>query len=164
MPYEIPDGLDPSLFALAWMIGRWEGTGKGAYPGSDDFDFGQQIDFSDNGGNYLHYLSQMFEVDDQGVAVRPARPGDGDRSTAGRQQPRGRDVPSRRLCRGLYGKVTGAKIELATDAVVRTSSADDYSAGQRLYGNVDGDLLWTFDKAEGGNPLQSHLWARLRRV
>jgi hypothetical protein len=48
--------------------------------------------------------------------------------------------------------------------VVRTSSADDYSAGQRLYGNVDGDLLWTFDKAEGGNPLQSHLWARLRRV
>ena len=53
-----------------------------------------------------------------------------------------------------YGTVTGAKIELATDAVVRTASAEDYSAGQRLYGNVEGDLLWTFDKAAGGHPLQ----------
>ena len=54
-----------------------------------------------------------------------------------------------------YGTVTGAKIELATDAVVRTASAEDYSAGQRLYGNVEGDLLWTFDKAAGGHPLQT---------
>ncbi|MET0695167.1 MAG: heme-binding beta-barrel domain-containing protein, partial [Propionibacteriaceae bacterium] len=63
-----------------------------------------------------------------------------------------------------YGKITGAKIELATDAVVRTVSADDYSAGQRLYGNVEGDLLWTFDKAALGQPLQTNLWARLTRV
>ena len=63
-----------------------------------------------------------------------------------------------------YGKLSGAKIELATDAVVRTASADPYSAGQRLYGNVEGDLLWTFDKAAQGQPLQNHLWARLRRV
>ena len=32
-----------------------------------------------------------------------------------------------------YGKITGAKIELATDAVVRTSSADDY---QRASGST----------------------------
>ena len=50
-----------------------------------------------------------------------------------------------------YGKITGAKIELSTDAVVRTATAEDYSAGQRLYGNVEGDLLWTFDKAAGGH-------------
>jgi hypothetical protein len=63
-----------------------------------------------------------------------------------------------------YGKITGAKIELATDAVVRTASADEYTAGQRLYGNVEGDLLWTFDRAAQGQPLQSYQWARLRRV
>ena len=49
-----------------------------------------------------------------------------------------------------YGTIAGAKIELATDAVVRTATAEDYTAGQRLYGNVEGDLLWTFDKAAGG--------------
>ena len=48
--------------------------------------------------------------------------------------------------------------------MVRTASADEYTAGQRLYGLVEGDLLWTFDKAAGGHPLQNHLWARLRRV
>ena len=63
-----------------------------------------------------------------------------------------------------YGRITGAKIELSTDAVVRTATAQEYTAGQRLYGLVEGDLLWTFDKAAGGHPLQNHLWARLRRV
>jgi hypothetical protein len=63
-----------------------------------------------------------------------------------------------------YGQISGPKIELATDAVVRTASAEEYAAGQRLYGHVEGDLLWTFDKAAQGQPLQSHMWARLRRV
>ena len=81
MSFELSADLHPGLIAIAWMIGRWEGTGKGAYPGSEDFDFGQQIDFSHNGGNYLHYLSQMFEVDDRGWrSGRSAwRPGSGDR-------------------------------------------------------------------------------------
>ncbi|HLT59618.1 MAG TPA: FABP family protein, partial [Microlunatus sp.] len=63
-----------------------------------------------------------------------------------------------------YGKITGAKIELATDAVVRTATAAEYTAGQRLYGNVEGELLWTFDRAAGGHDLQNYLWARLQRA
>ena len=145
------------------MIGRWEGSGKGIYPGSDDFDFGQQIDFAHNGGNYLHYLSQTFEIDDAGLAVRPLTMETG----FWRPQPDGSlEVV---MCHPggyaevWYGRITGGRIELATDAVVRTSSADEYTAGQRLYGNVEGELLWTFDKAAQGHALQSHLWARLRR-
>jgi hypothetical protein len=65
------DGLHPVLMGLSWMIGRWQGTGKASYPGTEDFEFGQQIDFSHNGENYLHYLSQIFERDDDGHAVRP---------------------------------------------------------------------------------------------
>ena len=63
-----------------------------------------------------------------------------------------------------YGSITGSKIELATDAVVRTASAEEYAAGQRLYGNVAGDLLWTFDKAAQGYSLQTYMWGRLRRA
>ena len=55
-------------------------------------------------------------------------------------------------------------VSSATVSRVLTGSAEEYSAGQRLYGNVEGDLLWTFDKAAAGQPLQSHMWARLRRV
>ena len=85
----------------------------------------------------------------------------GGRSQTGRG---GGDVPPERICRGLVRPDHRPKVELPTDAVVRTASAEEYSAGQRLYGNVEGDLLWTFDKAAAGQPLQSHMWARLRRV
>ncbi|MDQ4008152.1 MAG: FABP family protein, partial [Actinomycetota bacterium] len=63
-----------------------------------------------------------------------------------------------------YGEVDGAKIELRTDAVVRTESAKEYTAGHRLYGLVEGDLMWAYDMAAMGQPLQSHLWGRLKRL
>jgi len=162
--YEIAEGLHPDLMPIAWLVGRWEGTGKGTYPDTDDFDFGQQIDFAHNGGPYLHYLSQTFEVDAEGRAVRPRS------METGFWRPQSDGALEVVLCHpaGIaevwYGTIAGAKIELATDAVIRTATAEDYSAGQRLYGTVEGDLLWTFDKAAAGRPLQSHMWARLRRV
>jgi nitrobindin-like protein len=164
VPFEIPDGLNPAVNRLAWLVGRWEGTGKGVYPGTAEFDFGQQIDFAHNGGDFLHYLSQTFEVDSEGKAVRPLS------METGFWRPQADDSLEVVMCHPSgyaevwYGKITGAKIELTTDAVVRTVTAEEYTAGQRLYGLVEGDLLWTFDKAAGGHPLQNNLWARLRRV
>lgn len=163
MPFEIPADLHPDLTALAWLLGRWEGTGRGTYPDTEDFHFGQQIDFAHNGQNYLHYLSQTFELDDDGTASKPLTMETG----FWRPQPDGSlEVV---LCHPSgyaevwYGAITGAKIELATDAIARTASAEEYNAGQRLYGYVEGDLLWTFDKAAAGHTLQNHLWGRLQR-
>ena len=163
MAFEIAADLDPLLMPIAWMIGRWEGSGKGTYPGTEDFDFGQQVDFAHNGGNYLHYLSQTFEVGPDGKAVRPLtmetgfwRPqGDGTLEVV-MSHPEG-------YTEIWYGKINGAQIELTTDAVVRTATAEDYAAGRRLYGNVEGDMLWTLYKAENGLPLQNNLWGRLVR-
>ena len=62
------------------------------------------------------------------------------------------------------GEVDNGKIELHTDAVARTASAKEYSAGHRLYGLVKGDLYWTFDMAAMGKELQNHLAAQLKRV
>ena len=62
------------------------------------------------------------------------------------------------------GTIDGAKIELVTDAVARTEEAlVPYTGGQRLYGQVEGDLLWTFDRATVDAPLQPYMWARLKR-
>jgi hypothetical protein len=161
---ETSDGLHPSLRGLAWMIGRWEGNGKATYPGSEDYDFGQQIDFAHTGQDYLHYLSQTFELGEDGAPVRSLT------METGFWRPQADGSLEVVMCHPAgyaevwYGQITGPKIELATDAVVRTASAEEYAAGQRLYGHVEGDLLWTFDKAAQGQPLQSHMWARLRRV
>jgi hypothetical protein len=62
-----------------------------------------------------------------------------------------------------YGTAAGGKLEVSTDAVVRTQTAKEYVGGHRLYGNVEGDLLYAYDMAAMGEALQPHLWARLKR-
>ncbi|MEO7005649.1 MAG: FABP family protein [Terrimesophilobacter sp.] len=65
----------------------------------------------------------------------------------------------------LYlGQVKGPRIDLATDAVVRTVTAKEHAASTRMYGLVEGHLLWAWDIAALGQPLATHASARLARV
>lgn len=65
----------------------------------------------------------------------------------------------------LYlGTVDGPRIELGTDAVVRSSTAKEYAAATRLYGLVDDHLLWAWDIAALGQDLRTHASGRLARV
>jgi hypothetical protein len=65
----------------------------------------------------------------------------------------------------LYlGQVKGPRIDLVTDAVVRTAGAKPYAAASRLYGLVDNHLLWAWDIAAFGRELGSHASARLARA
>jgi hypothetical protein len=65
----------------------------------------------------------------------------------------------------LYlGQVKGPRIDLATDAVMRGSGSKEYSAATRLYGLVDGHLLWAWDIAALGQDLRTHASARLAKV
>jgi hypothetical protein len=65
----------------------------------------------------------------------------------------------------LYlGRVRGPRIDLATDAVVRTAGAKSYTAATRMYGLVDGHLLWAWDIAAVGARLGSHASARLAKA
>lgn len=65
----------------------------------------------------------------------------------------------------LYlGQIKGPRIDIATDAVVRTAGAKPYAAASRMYGLVDNHLLWAWDIAALGRELGSHASARLARV
>ena len=65
----------------------------------------------------------------------------------------------------LYlGEVAGPRIDLATDAVVRSATAKEYTAATRLYGLVDDHLLWAWDIAALGQDLRTHASGRLARV
>lgn len=65
----------------------------------------------------------------------------------------------------LYlGQVKGPRIDLATDAVMRTGTAKPYSAATRLYGLVEGRLLWAWDIAALGQDLRTHASGSLDRV
>ncbi|MGV9770209.1 FABP family protein [Microbacterium sp. NPDC003461] len=65
----------------------------------------------------------------------------------------------------LYvGEVKGPRIDLGTDAVMRSASTKTYAAATRMYGLVDGHLLWAWDIAALGRELGSHASARLAKV
>jgi hypothetical protein len=65
----------------------------------------------------------------------------------------------------LYlGQIRGPRIDIATDAVVRPAGAKTYSAATRMYGLVDGHLLWAWDMAALGEELGAHASARLARA
>jgi hypothetical protein len=65
----------------------------------------------------------------------------------------------------LYlGQVKGPRIDVATDAVMRSATAKEYAAATRLYGLVDGALLWAWDIAALGQDLRTHASGRLERV
>ena len=65
----------------------------------------------------------------------------------------------------LYlGQIRGPRIDIATDAVVRPGSAKAYAAATRMYGLVEGHLLWAWDMAALGHELGAHASARLARA
>jgi hypothetical protein len=180
----VPIQLDPTLPAplvpLAWIVGRWAGAGVVGYPTMDDVRFGQEIELRHDGRPFLHYRSQAWLLDDNGDQVRPLssetgfwRPGPPIRETAsapvGEGEQEGIELEvllahPTGVVEIYLGSVVGPRITLETDVVARTSTAKEYTAATRLYGLVDGDLLWAMDMAAVGVPLQSHASARLKRL
>ncbi|HET7388449.1 MAG TPA: FABP family protein [Nocardioidaceae bacterium] len=165
MPFEIPEDLHPDMMPVAWLLGTWAGNGHGQYPDIENFEFGQELIFTHDGRPFFHYMSRSWIVDENGETVRDAA------IETGFLRPQAEDggglelllVHNTGILELWYGNVEGAKIELNTDAVVRSKTAREYVAGQRLYGLVEGDLYWTHDMAAEGHALQNHLAARLLR-
>jgi hypothetical protein len=161
--------LHPAVRQLVPFIGVWRGRGGGEYPTIDSFAYAQEIRFSHDGRPFVFYESRSWLLEDDGTAIRPAqrevgwwRPMHEDGRPTGELEvlltaPNG-------IMELYVGRVDGVKVELVTDAVVRTVTAKEVNAGQRLYGIVDGALLYAFEMAAVGQPLTPHLSAKLNRV
>ena len=170
-PYEETDDLrrgpdlHPDLLPLLPLVGRWRGTGRGGYPTlGEDFDYAQEIRFSHDGRPVLAYRSRAWLIDETGRPIRPAarevgwwRPQPDDALEVLFSQPTG-------ISEVCIGRVDGTRFELSSDAVVRTASAKEVTATKRLYGIVDGALLYAVDMAAVGQPLTPHLSAQLERI
>jgi hypothetical protein len=162
---EIPADLSPACVPIGWLLGTWEGVGVGDYPTIEAFRFGQEVTFGYVPGKpYLTYTSATWQVDDDGAIGDPlAR-----ESGYWRPQPDGHVEVLLTHPTGIIeiylGLVEPAKIELATRGVLKTETAKDYRSARRLYGLVNGRLMWVMDMAAMGHDLQPHVSAELRRV
>lgn len=175
--FVIPQDVPSPLIPLSWLLGRWEGEGVVAYPTMDKpIRFRQEVDFSHDGRPFLYYSSRSTLIDDDGEVLRPGGSETGfwrvpavtDPEADAKKGP-GVDVEvllthPTGFVEVYVGRATGARVDLTTDVVARTATAKEYNAGQRMYGSVEGDLLWVMDMAAMGQEMTSHLSARLHRV
>ena len=165
-----PPALHKAVQRLLPFVGVWRGRGGGEYPTIEPFEFAQEIRISHDGRPFLAYESRAWLVDADGGKIRPA----------GREVGWWRPVtdadgtPTDEI-EALYctptgimelhiGRIDGLKLEMSTDAVMRTATAKEVTAGQRLYGIVERDLLYAQGMAAVGQPMTNHLAARLVRI
>ena len=163
-----PDSQSPpeheALAPLQFLLGRWEGAGVVGYPTIESANFGQEITFSHNGKPFLIYTSRTWLLDEEGHIGRPLAVETGYWRPQPDNQLEVLLVHPTGISEIYLGEVTGTKIEMATDAVLRTATAKEVTAGRRLYGLVGTDLGWAYDMAAVGQPLQPHASAQLKRV
>jgi len=169
MPFEIRADLPASLVPLAWMEGRWEGVGVVGYDDVPERRFGQEVVLTHDGRGNLVHRSQSWYLDEDGTPTEPMTSESGvwrtgDDGAGGVQvellltQPEG-------AVEIYLGRASGTKVELVTDLVARTStSTEGYTAGQRIYGTVEDDLLWALDVATPTTPMRPYASARLKKV
>jgi hypothetical protein len=164
MPFEIPSDLHPDLMPVVWLLGNWHGNGQGDYPTTEPFTYEQDVVFAHDTRPFLHYFSRTWLTDAAGERVGPGALETGFLRPAGDKQLELVLAHPTGYAEVWYGEVDGPRITLATDLVARTASAKEYTAGQRMYGLVEGDLMYAHDQAAEGHEMQSHLWGRLQRV
>ena len=159
-----PD-LHPALLPLLPLVGVWAGEGQVGYPTIEGHHYRQRVSFGHDGRPFLAYESRTVLLGPDGDVLRQSarevgwwRAGEGEEFEVLLAHPTG-------IVEVYVGAATGpASWELSTDVVARTRSAKEVTANHRLYGVVDGALLYAVDMAAVGQPLQPHLSARLERV
>jgi THAP4-like, heme-binding beta-barrel domain len=159
--YDLRKGPDlhPALLGLLPFIGFWRGRGQGGYPGVEDFDFAQEIVISHDGRPFLAYESRAWILDDESKPVRMASRETGWWRPVTDDQGRATDDMEATLT-----TPTGISLEMEADAIVRAPTAKEVTAGHRLFGIVEGALLYAQEMAAEGHGLEPHLSARLLRV
>ncbi|MGO1397897.1 MAG: FABP family protein [Brevibacterium yomogidense] len=62
------------------------------------------------------------------------------------------------------GRIAGPRVDLVSDGGVKTPNALDYRASSRMYGLVEGRLMWVWEMAANGYEPASHVSADLQRT
>jgi hypothetical protein len=168
----VPDTVDvrsgpevsQDLLALLPLLGEWHGEGQAA-GAAGDHRFGQWIKFSHDGRGFLAYESRSWPLTDEGTVVGPGV------RESGFWRSRGQDDVEL-VVAGAEGIVelyvgtarTTTSWELSTDVLARTPDAPDVTRAVRLYGIVEGALMYAIDRAGPDELPRPWMSARLERL
>lgn len=145
---------------IGFLLGTWQGAGKGEYPTIDPFAYGEEVRFTHNGKPLLIYTQRTWHPEKKhpmhGEAgyFRPLENGGIEIVVA---HPTG-------IVEIQEGTLEGTTIRTTSTVVGKTTTAKDVTQLERTF-EVDGDVLrYEVRMAAMGLPLQHHLGAELRRL
>src|SRR3954447_3493056 len=152
------------LLSVLPLLGEGQGEGQAAGAGGDHR-FGQWLRFAHDGRDFLFYESRTWRLTDDGQVVGP------DQRETGYWRARGDEEAELLVCSpaGLVEIYAGrarttTSWELASDVLARTPDAPDVTRAVRLYGIVDGALMYAIDRAGPDGPPRPWMSARLERI
>jgi len=160
--------VSEELLSILPLLGEWHGEGvlSGTAAGSgQDLRFGQWIRFSHDGRGFLAYESRTWQLTEDGQIIGPGT------RESGFWRPRGKDDVELLVTDpdGLVELYVGTartttSWELTSDVLARTPDAPDVTRAVRLYGIVEGALMYAIDRAGPDEPLRPLMSARLERI
>ena len=192
--FELPEGLPIELTPLAFLVGCWEGTGiiaidgqehefsqkiEFAHDGTSALTYISSSKLNDDSKTELPSELGYWRVErprndfDYGPGLVPGKGEnpiqDYEAMEAHRADHGGYNIEVSTLHPGgmaeLYrGWVRSARIEIASAHGVAFEGAKTYRHSTRMYGLVEGALLWVWDIALPDGDLKSHASARLEKV
>jgi hypothetical protein len=155
--------LHADLSELAFLLGSWEGGGRGEFPTIDPFDYDEEIEIEHVGDSFLLYSQSSWLSSDRsplhferGFIRRGPDPDEVEFCLA---HPLG-------LTEIAHGNLEGTSIEISTDrdgVVGRTRSGSAVKHLSRRY-EVERDILtYELSMETDGTPMSLHLRGTLRR-
>lgn len=159
--------LHPACLSLLPLVGVWRGEGEANHPAMESsYRFLQQVTFSHDGREFLLYESRAWKLDGEGgTIVEPAF------RELGWWRPQPDDSIELLLAHHsgvaemFFGRPKNQTTwELSSDAIVRTPTAEDVTATNRLYGVVEGSLAYVEERSTTKHEMAPRLSAKLERV
>lgn len=153
--------LHPDLAQVAFLAGKWAGSGHGDYPTIEPFDYREEITFANPPRKpFLAYRQHTWSVVD-GTPLHTEsgylRAGSGGSWELVIAQPSG-------FAEAYRGRLRDAVLEFETTSIAATPTAKSVERIRRTITVKGAELTYRVEMAAVDHPMQQHLSAILRRV
>jgi hypothetical protein len=151
--------LHADVRPLAFLLGRWEGSGDGVWPPGAPFAYREEMVFEHVGDVFLLYAQRSWSADGSPLHfergfLRPAGPGRVEVTLA---HPLG-------IVEVAEGTLENEVVDVAATGLALTSTGSRVSDMRRRLEVSGGTLRYELWMAMNGGPLTRHLAGRLERV
>ncbi|MEW6897228.1 FABP family protein [Trueperella pyogenes] len=188
MTFRLPENLAPENYPLGWLIDSWHGGGVMEYDNIDATAYLHEVRVDAvDGGPYVHFSSRIWLAKEPASEVDKEAPGqwtydhltkdalwssqvgylrvnpEAAKRTDGSSELEATVATPMGISQLWVGLINGPRLQLVTDAIIRSGSAADFQAANFIGGNVASDFFYAYDMEAFGYDMRTYLAGRLSR-